>query len=383
MAKRAAKHQLYSAAEEEAARRTITVLPRSRRQTDSDARDRVAELNDLAAAAGLDVLATQVVKVARPHPAHYIGSGRCAALGELVARCQARQLVFDCELSVVQARNLEQMLGVAVTDRTDLILNIFSRRATSHEGQLQVQLAHCRRQMARLAGLWTHLERQRGGIGLRGGPGEKQMELDRRLLAQRIRRLEAQIEKMAQRKALARRRRRKNGVMTAALVGYTNAGKSSLFNRLAAEEALSDDRLFVTLDSTARRVSAGGAAPYVLSDTVGFIRDLPHDLIEGFRATLADTADSDLLIAVVDVSRPDWRDHLRLVEDMLAGINLRAARRITVFNKIDATAEPARAESSECGRIHSVYLSCRTEAGLDLLRQLIAASAASHLSARA
>lgn len=375
MAKRPIKHRLTCAAEAAAERRAVTVLIHSGKLTPEEEQEQIGEINELAAAV-LDVLATQVIKVVRPQPGRYIGAGAAATLAQVVARCKARRLVFSCELSVTQVRNLEEELKVTVIDRTDLILEIFSQRAQSHEGKLQVELAHCRRQMARLAGRWTHLERQRGGIGLRGGPGEKQMELDRRLLAQKIRRLEGQIAKMTQRKQLARQRRRKNGVLTAALVGYTNAGKTSLFNLLAQESATSDDRPFVTLDSTARRVRTVEGAPYILSDTVGFIRDLPHELVAGFRATLADTAASDLLLIVADAARADWQARLHLVETLLAEINA-SSQRIVVFNKIDLSGQAAQVKPSACGRMQFVYLSCRTGEGVSLLQQVIAAAALS------
>lgn len=374
MAKLRVRHQLQAAADAADARRVVTVLVHDGRISPEEEQEQIGEINELAAAVW-DVLATRVVKVVRPHPAHYIGAGAVEALRPLLAKCRARRLVFSCDLSVTQGRNLEEALGVPVIDRTDLILEIFSHRAKSHEGKLQVQLAHRRRQLARLAGRWTHLERQRGGIGLRGGPGEKQMELDRRQLAQQIRRLESQIGKMNQRRALARERRHKNGVMTAALVGYTNAGKSSLFNCLARENAVSDDRPFVTLDSTARRVRAADGAAYILSDTVGFIRDLPHELVAGFRATLADTAASDLLLIVADAAREDWRERLHLVESLLEEIRS-SGQRIVVFNKIDLSGQAARVERAECGKIRTVYLSCRTGAGVALLQEAVAAHAA-------
>lgn len=380
MAKRRVKHQLLSAQEAEQNRRAISVVVHNGRLTAAEQHSAIDEINELAAAAGLDVLATPVIKTVRPHPARYIGAGAAARLLPLLAQCQARQLIFNCDLTVTQLHNLEKELKVTVIDRTDLILNIFSRRATSHEGKLQVKLAHCRRQMARLAGLWTHLERQRGGIGMRGGPGEKQIELDRRMLAQQIRRLEAQIDKMTQRNRLARQRRRKQGIMTAALVGYTNAGKSTLFNILAREQAIADDRLFVTLSSTARRTRSAAGEPYILSDTVGFIRDLPHELIAGFRATLTDTADSDLLLIVVDAASEQRNEHLHLVESLLAELNTGERQRIIVFNKIDRSGETAGIESDPDGRHHQVYLSCRTREGIDLLQRLIAEAVTRHLA---
>ncbi|MCH9758904.1 MAG: GTPase HflX [Proteobacteria bacterium] len=374
------KHQNNNIEETANQRRTVSVVIHNGRLAAEEQREEIEEINQLTATATLDVLATPLFKVVKPHPAHYIGAGAVETLTEVLQRFQARQVVFNCNLSVTQARNLEKQLAMPVIDRTDLILDIFSRRAKSHEGKMQVQLAHSRRQLSRLAGFWTHLERQRGGIGVRGGPGEKQIELDRRMLAQKISRLEAQISKMTQRKKLARQRRRKNGIMTAALVGYTNAGKSSLFNLLARENAVSDDRLFVTLDSTARRVRSADGQHFVLSDTVGFIRNLPHELVAGFRATLADTVDSDLLLIVVDVSRHDWQEHLQLVQEVLAEIGAEEQRRIIVYNKIDQNGQDAKIEFSECGTMQVVYMSCHTRAGLPLLQQLVATAAAKHMS---
>ena len=379
MAKQKRYHQLVTAAPA-AARRSVTVFIQQTGQGrgDDNVREGISEINALAAAAQLDVLATQAVKVRKPHPATYIGTGKMNALAELIQQVAARQLVFSVELTVTQARNIEAALKVTVLDRTDLILTIFSRRATSHEGKLQVALAQCRRQLARLAGLWTHLERQRGGIGLRGGPGEKQMELDRRMLTQKIRRLEQQLQRFSQRNALARRHRRNNRILTATLVGYTNAGKSALFNLLTRAGAVSDDRLFVTLDSTARRVRVADDRYFILSDTVGFIRNLPHELVAGFHATLTDTADSDLLIIVLDSSHPDWRAHWQLVETLLEE-NQAYGKRLIVMNKKDrpgaATLEQVRAVY---GRIPVVFLSCRTGEGLDILRQAIAAAVSAH-----
>ena len=351
--------------------RALSVIVHQDKLSETMLAEESAEMSELAAAANLAVLATAPFRVRNAHPATYIGKGMVEKIRLLAETCQVRQLLFNCELTITQTRGLERILALPVIDRTELILSIFSRRATSHEGKLQVELARCRRQMGQLSGLWTHLERQRGGIGVRGGPGEKQMELDRRLLAKRVQRLEAQIEKIINRGDNARIRRRKNGVLTATLVGYTNAGKSSLFNLLANENRPANNRLFDTLDTTARRIRLSDDNSIILSDTVGFIRQLPHELVAGFRATLRDTADSDILLIVSDTSAPDWKRRLRLVNRQLDDIGTAQTSRIIVFNKIDKSGLQAKASLSECGKIPSVFVSCSTKAGIPLLRQLL------------
>lgn len=357
---------------DEDSKRTVAVVVHDGRLSADELEEENAETEELAAAAAMDVLATHVVKRVTPHASTYVGGGAVEALRTLAEHVRARQLVFNRDLSVTQTRNLERALSLAVTDRSELIMTIFSQRAKSHEGKMQVELARCKRQLGRLSGLWTHLERQRGGIGIRGGPGEKQMELDRRLLAGKIKRLQRQSEKIIKRNISARRRRRKNGAPTAALVGYTNAGKSSLFNLLTGEATPAKDRLFDTLDSTARRVHVGGGDHYVLSDTVGFIRRLPHDLVAGFRATLLDAADSDALIIVADASRRDWRERLDFVERLLADLGVGDKPRILVFNKIDKVGLPAKMENVTHGKMPRVFLSCQTREGVVLLQRALA-----------
>ena len=352
-------------------------LPKPRAQWDED----VDEIAELAQAAGLDILAAQTARVQNPKAATYIGSGRVARLRELIAATNAQTLVVARDLSAAQARNLERELQCQVVDRSALILDIFARRARSFEGKLQVELAQCRRQMSRLAGGWTHLERQRGGIGLRGGPGEKQIEMDRRILAGRIRKLESRIQKVAGRDRQARKRREKNGALAVALVGYTNAGKTSLFQKLTGDGGGGAEKIFATLDSSARRAWLGNGFA-VVSDTVGFIRNLPHELVQGFRATLEGAAFADLSLVVVDRARPDWRERLAVAGrtlDEVAEIAEAApsdpdrsgGRRIVVMNKIDQIAESPRAERDKYGRIRTVWLSCKTGEGVPLLRQAL------------
>ena len=375
-------------------------VAKSRAEWEEDA----DEINELAQAAGLDVLAAQTVRVHQPKAATYIGAGRVEQLRELLAATSAKTLVVARDLSAAQVRNLERELQCEVVDRSALILDIFARRARSFEGKLQVELAQCRRQMSRLAGGWTHLERQRGGIGLRGGPGEKQIEMDRRILSGKIRKLEARIRQAAGRDRQARRRREKNGALAVALVGYTNAGKSSLFQKLTGSGENGQEKIFATLDSSARRAWLGNGVA-VVSDTVGFIRDLPHELIQGFRATLEGAATADISLVVVDRARPDWKERLAVAQNTLnevAGIPQNggdeeadgaktdadgaggstgggvggstggSGRQIVVMNKIDQIGELPRAERDECGKIRAVWLSCKTGKGIPLLREALA-----------
>lgn len=351
----------------------ITVDNRTLRRAQA-LEDDCHEILELAAAAQLDVLLTHTVRLRtpRPHPATYLRSGAIQRVGKLLALPNISHVVFNVEITPTQIRNLEKAWQVVVLDRTDLILAIFSRRAKSHEGKLQVQLAQCRHQLGRLAGQWTHLERQRGGIGVRGGPGEKQIELDKRMLARRIASLEKQIQKIAMRNQLAQRQRSKNRIMSVALVGYTNAGKSSLFNALSRGDTPTNDRLFDTLDSLSRRVYTHKSQFYLLTDTVGFIRDLPHHLVEGFRTTLQETAHSHVLLVVVDRSDTQWDDRLRTVQDILADIGYEHAHQIIVYNKIDKTDEAARIVAAPCGRLHHAYVSCQHGEGIPALQTLLA-----------
>ena len=336
--------------------------------------DEVAEINELADSAHFDVLATHVVKLRRSRADTCVGRGTMETLSEMKSRFQGEIFLFNCELSATQIRNLSGFLSATVNDRNELILLLFSQRAKSHEGKIQVELARRRHELGRLAGLWTHLERQRGGIGLRGGPGEKQIEIDRRLLATKIKRIEKQIDKTTQRRQLARRRRHKNGINTVSLVGYTNAGKSSLFNILSRSSMPANDRLFDTLDTTTRQARTHDGCRYVLSDTVGFIRRLPHELIAGFLATLRDAVDSDVLIIVSDHTRPDWRDRLSLTQRQLADIGVGDKKCIIVQNKIDRLGIPPKVDCSDCGRMRTVFLSCRTRDGVSLLEEVLSES---------
>ena len=281
-------------------------------------------------------------------------------------------VIFDNLLSPVQQRNLERLWGVPVFDRTELILEIFAQRARSHEGKLQVELARIEHQMTRLVRGWSHLERQRGGAGLRGGPGEKQIELDRRMLDSKARSLRERLARLAKQRRTRRRGRDRRDAFKVSLVGYTNAGKSTLFNALTHAGTWSADQLFATLDTLTRRLRLPDGQYIVVSDTVGFVRDLPHSLIEAFRATLEETADADLLIHVVDSVATERTEQMEQVRQVLAEIGAGEVPVITVYNKIDADGRPPAVERDPCGTIDRIWLSARTGAGLDGLRAALA-----------
>jgi GTP-binding protein HflX len=282
-------------------------------------------------------------------------------------------ILVNHALSPVQERNLEKYTECRVVDRTGLILDIFAQRARSHEGKLQVELAQLKHMSTRLVRGWTHLERQRGGaIGLRG-PGETQLELDRRLLAGRVKQLEQRLEKVETQRTTARRARQRNGLPVAALVGYTNAGKSTLFNKMTGAGVYAADQLFATLDPTLRRIDGLACGPVLLADTVGFIRDLPHDLVAAFRATLAETRDADILLHVVDAADPEHAQRIDEVRRVLDEIGAQDVPQIVVFNKIDKVEGAApRAETIDAGRTPRVFVSAFTGAGIDLLRDTLA-----------
>jgi GTP-binding protein HflX len=275
--------------------------------------------------------------------------------------------VFDHALSPAQQRNLEQRLQINVVDRTALILDIFAQRAKSHEGKVQVELAQLSHLATRLVRGWTHLERQKGGIGLRG-PGETQLETDRRLIGDRVRALKGRLEKLGRQRATQRRSRSRGGAISVSLVGYTNAGKSTLFNALTHAGSYAADQLFATLDTTSRRLYLEGIGQIVLSDTVGFIRDLPHSLVEAFKATLEETIHADLLLHVVDVASPQRSEQIEQVNAVLAEIGAADIAQIVVFNKIDAVDLPPSIQRDARDNIRRVSLSARSGAGLAELR---------------
>lgn len=332
--------------------------------------ERLSELKLLVLSAGASVEAVVQGKRAAPDPKLFAGSGKVQEIGEAMRAHEADIVIFNHALSPAQQRNLERELACMVIDRTALILDIFAQRARSHEGKLQVELAQLEHLSTRLVRGWTHLERQKGGIGLRG-PGEKQLETDRRLLGNRVKMLKSRLVQIEKQRKVRRRARERRDVLSVSLVGYTNAGKSTLFNALTKAGAYAADQLFATLDTTSRRLYVGGAS-VVLSDTVGFIRDLPHALVAAFRATLEETVQADLLLHVVDSASEDRDAQIDAVNEVLAEIGAADVPQILVWNKIDLTrAEPA-VERSDCGNIRRVFLSARTGEGLDLLREALA-----------
>ena len=338
---------------------------------------RLAELNALAVSAGATVAGAVTGRRQRPDAALFAGKGKVVEIGARRAETEADLVIFDHALSGAQQRNLERALECRVVDRAALILDIFALRARSAEGKLQVELAQVKHQLTRLVGGWTHLERQKGGIGLRG-PGEKQLETDRRLLGTRVRVLNGRLAQVVRQRATQSRTRRRAAVRTVALVGYTNAGKSTLFNRLTGARAFAADQLFATLDTTVRRIHVAGAEPMVLSDTVGFIRDLPHDLVAAFRATLAEAAQADLLLHVIDAAHPNRDEQIDAVDAVLEEIGAQDVPQIRVYNKIDATAIAPGIERDPSGILRAVRASALTGDGCNELRAALAELFPSH-----
>ncbi len=332
--------------------------------------ERLSELELLTLSAGASVEAVVQGKRAAPDPKLFAGSGKVQEIGEALRAHGADIVIFNHALSPGQQRNLERELQCMVIDRTALILDIFAQRARSHEGKLQVELAQLEHLATRLVRGWTHLERQKGGIGLRG-PGEKQLETDRRLLGIRVKMLKSRLAQLEKQRKVRRRARERRDALSVSLVGYTNAGKSTLFNALTKAGAYAADQLFATLDTTSRRLYVGGAN-VVLSDTVGFIRDLPHALVAAFQATLEETAQADLLLHVVDSASEDRDAQIAAVNQVLAEIGAADVPQILVWNKIDLTLAAAAVERGDCDKIRRVFLSARTGEGLDLLRAALA-----------
>ena len=332
--------------------------------------ERLSELKLLVLSAGARIEALVQGKRSVPDSKFFAGSGKVQEIGEALRAHEADIVVFNHALSPGQQRNLERELQCLVIDRTALILDIFAQRARSHEGKLQVELAQLDHLSTRLVRGWTHLERQKGGIGLRG-PGEKQLETDRRLLGNRVKMLKSRLAQIEKQRKVRRRARERRGVLSVSLVGYTNAGKSTLFNALTKAGAYAADQLFATLDTTSRRLYVGGAS-VVLSDTVGFIRDLPHALVAAFRATLEETVQADVLLHVVDSASEDRDAQIEAVNGVLAEIGAAEVPQILVWNKIDLTRAETAVERSDCGNIRRVFLSARTGEGLDLLREVLA-----------
>lgn len=337
------------------------------------------ELAQLAETAGYRVVDRVACKRRAPDPALFIGSGKADEIKALALGHGATEILFDQALSPSQQRNLERHMGLPVNDRTLLILEIFAQRARSHEGKLQVELARLQYLSTRLVRRWSHLERQSGGIGMRGGPGETQIELDRRMIGDSIKRTRERLEKVKRQRSTQRRQRERRETLTISLVGYTNAGKSSIFNALVKARAYAADQLFATLDTTTRQLYLGEVERTVsLSDTVGFIRDLPHGLVEAFAATLQEARDADLLLHVVDASNPDHPEQITEVMRVLREIGADDLPQILVFNKLDAV-EPERQPLQRIDQIEldgqtvpRIFLSAHTGDGLSDLRGLLA-----------
>ncbi len=330
-----------------------------------------AEFKALAASAGTLGVGLVLASRPRPDPKYFVGSGKAEEIRACVEQHDADVVLVDQTLTPSQERNLEKLTNRRVLDRNGLILDIFAQRARSFEGKLQVELAQLSHLSTRLVRGWTHLERQKGGIGLRG-PGETQLETDRRLIAKRIRTLRARLEKLDRQRETGRHVRREVPVPTVALVGYTNAGKSTLFNSLTGSATYVADQLFATLDPTVRRVDLSGIGEVVLADTVGFVRALPHELIAAFRSTLQEARDADLLLHVVDASDPLRNERIAQVREVLGGIGADGIRELLVFNKIDLVAETARVAAGADRVPAQAWVSAASGAGLAGLREAIA-----------
>jgi len=330
------------------------------------------EFEELVLSAGGDPVEFVVGKRYSPDPKFFVGSGKVEELSEKVQAHDAKLVIFNHSLSPSQERNLEKVFGCRVLDRTGLILDIFAQRARTHEGKLQVELAQLRHMSTRLVRGWTHLERQKGGIGLRG-PGETQLETDRRLLRVRIKSIEARLEKVRKQRDQGRRSRTKASIPAVSLVGYTNAGKSSLFNRLTNSDVYAEDQLFATLDPTMRRLELPNVGSAILADTVGFISDLPHRLVEAFRATLEEAAHATLLLHVIDAADEERARNIEEVQNVLQEIDAAELPQLRVYNKLDLLPDQSpRIDRDDSGRPTAVWLSAKTGEGVDLLFKAIA-----------
>lgn len=330
-----------------------------------------AEFRELAISAGAQVVDTLVSNRQQANAKFFVGKGKIEELAQLVKQYDIGLVMFDQDLSPAQERNIEREIKARVLDRTGLILDIFAQRARTFEGKLQVELAQLEHLSTRLVRGWTHLERQKGGIGLRG-PGETQLETDRRLLAGRIKHIKKRLQKVRSQRQQGRQARKRKPVPSISLIGYTNAGKSTLFNRLTSADVYAADQLFATLDPTLRRIQIASVGDVVLADTVGFIRDLPHDLVDAFRATLEETRDADLLLHIVDYSQANYRETIEQVNQVLSDIDAENVPQLLVYNKIDARAEQAaQIDYDQDDHPAIVYLSAQTGEGIDLLQKAI------------
>lgn len=334
-------------------------------------RDAAAELSELATSCSYQVVGLTEAKRDKPDPKTFLGSGKIEEIKQQAHSSGASLIIFDIALSPAQQRNIEKETELAVLDRTSLILEIFRQRAKTKEGRLQVELARLTHLSTRLVRGWTHLERQRGGLSKTGGPGEKQIELDRRMIATRVKALKEQLKKLEKQRNTQRRSRQRGKALTVALVGYTNAGKSTLFNRLTKGNVYAADQLFATLDTTARRCFVADGEEVVLSDTVGFIRGLPHQLVEAFKATLDEAAQADLLLHVIDSSSPAREEQIAEVNKVLKEIGAEDLPQLLVFNKIDLNNQPAFITRDESGEPKAVGISAQTGEGIELLKEAI------------
>jgi GTP-binding protein HflX len=325
----------------------------------------------LAKSAGVEAVEVLSANVNEPAPKYFIGSGKVDEIAELVVKLEIDVVLFNCALSPTQERNLESVLKCRVIDRTSLILDIFAQRARTYEGKLQVELAQLQHLSTRLVRGWTHLERQKGGIGLRG-PGETQLETDRRLLRHRIKSLQSRLDKVRSQRSQSRKAREKAEIPSIALVGYTNAGKSTLFNWLTESDIFAEDLLFATLDPTLRKISIPSFGPAVLVDTVGFIRNLPHHLVDAFRATLEETEKADLLLHVVDLASDHREEDMGQVEQVLSELDVENTPRLLVYNKIDLLERAPRIDFDETGKPWRVWLTARKGQGREELYSAIA-----------
>ena len=333
-------------------------------------RENLSEFKELVLSSGAEIMTITTTSRQKADPRYFIGSGKAKEIAELVKQHEADVVLFNHQLAASQERNLEGLIECRVLDRTGLILDIFAQRARSFEGKLQVELAQLKHLSTRLVRGWTHLERQKGGIGLRG-PGETQLETDRRLLGLRIKQINKRLEKVRKQREQGRQARQKAEIATISLVGYTNAGKSSLFNVLSEDNVYVQDQLFATLDPTLRRVNLSKDVAVILADTVGFIRHLPHDLVNAFRSTLQETAQAQLLLHVIDSADENRDANIEEVEKVLTQIEAFEIPCIQIMNKVDLTGVKPRVDIADDGKVKRIWLSVESGEGIDLLKQTL------------
>ncbi|QDC41209.1 GTPase HflX [Candidatus Methylopumilus universalis] len=338
---------------------------------DTDFEESVEEIKELVLSADMNIVSTVNIKRAAPDPKYFLGSGKAEEVKFIIQESKADTVIFNHNLSPSQERNLEKYFSTRIFDRTALILLIFAKRAKSHEGKLQVELAQLDHLSTRLIKGWSHLERQKGGIGVRGGPGEKQLELDRRMLKLRIKQLKEKLDKLKRQRTMQRKKRSRSNVLNISIVGYTNAGKSTLFNQLTHANALAMNQLFATLDTTSRKLFIQEGVECVISDTVGFIKALPTTLIEAFKSTLEESREADLLLHVVNMANPNHSEQIAAVNKILEEIKAASIPQILVLNQIDRLDIKANHEKDEYGRISTIQLSAKTGEGIELLKEAI------------